>query len=93
MNVEIYTKNYCPYCHRAKALLDQKGIAYREYDVTFDSGKEAEMRNRSGGFTVPQIFFDNELIGGHDDLYTLAHRGELDMLMNVSAATGAVFIG
>ena len=89
MNIEIYTKNYCPYCHRAKALLDQKGVAYQEYDVTFDSSKEREMQARSGGFTVPQIFVDNELIGGHDDLYALEHRGELDMLMNISTTVGA----
>ena len=88
MKIEIYTKNYCPFCHRAKALLENKGVSFTEYDVTADSTKEAEMRSRSGGFTVPQIFVDDKLIGGHDDLYALEQRGELEALLQVTAVTG-----
>lgn len=79
--VEIYTKSYCPYCHRAKELLRIKNISYVEYDVTHDPDKEAEMRRRSGRKTVPEIFVDGRLIGGCDDLFDLDERGELDALL------------
>ncbi len=65
-NVEIYTKETCPYCHRAKALL---------------SSKREEMIKRSGRTTVPQIFIDAQHIGGCDDLYALDARGGLDPLL------------
>ena len=67
-NVTIYTKDYCPYCKFAKALLDQKGIAYEEFDVGYDAEKLAEMLERSQRRTVPQIFFGDEHVGGFDDL-------------------------
>ncbi len=54
--VEIYTKNYCPYCWRAKELLRIKGIPFTEYDITENPAKEMEMRRRSGHKTVPEIF-------------------------------------
>ena len=77
--VEIYTTMFCPYCHRAKHLLDQKGVAYREIDVTSSPGLRAEARRRSGGRrTVPQIFIDGEPIGGSDELAELESSGELD---------------
>jgi glutaredoxin 3 len=76
--VEIYTKNYCPYCRRAKELLELKGVKFTEYDVGNDPLKEAEMRRRSGRTTVPEIFADNELLGGCDDIFALEERGELD---------------
>ncbi len=78
--IEIYTKSYCGYCHRAKALLERKGLAYREIDVTRDAQREAEMRQRSGRRTVPEIFIDGELVGGCDDLLALEARGGLDRL-------------
>lgn len=80
-NTEIYTKDYCPYCRRAKELLQQKGVAYVEYDVTHDSAKEEEMRARSGRRTVPEIFIDGVLIGGCDDLFSLEQDGKLDDLL------------
>ncbi len=80
-NVEIYTKSYCPYCHRAKELLRIKNISFVEYDVTRDPEKEAEMRRRSGRSTVPEIFIDGRLVGGCDDLFALDERGELDLLL------------
>ena len=82
MTVEIYTKDYCPFCHRAKALLDARGVAYTEYDVTHDAAGQAEMRARSGGFTVPQVFIHATPIGGSDDLAELARSGELDALLD-----------
>ena len=89
MTVEIYTKDYCPFCHRAKALLDERDVSYVEYDVTHDAAGQAEMRARSGGFTVPQVFFDGTPIGGSDDLAALARSGELDTLLGrLPAAAG-----
>jgi len=67
-NVTIYSKDYCPYCKNAKKILQYKGIEYDEIDVEFDEQKRAEMIKRSGRTTVPQIFFDDDHIGGYDDL-------------------------
>lgn len=80
--VTVYSKGYCPYCHAAKALLDKKGVAYVEHDVTSDTQKRDEMLARSnGGRTVPQIFIADQHIGGFDDLNALEQRGELDALL------------
>jgi glutaredoxin 3 len=79
--IEIYTTPYCPYCVRAKALLDKKGVEYTETDVS-DSGLRAAMTKRAGGSrTVPQIFIDDRHIGGCDDLHDLDRNGELDPLL------------
>jgi len=80
-NIEIYTKNYCPFCHRAINLLESKRVAFQEIDVTHDAERETEMRRRSGRTTVPEIFIDNQLIGGCDDLFSLENSGELDRLL------------
>lgn len=80
--VEIYTKFACPYCHRAKALLDGKGVDYVEHDVSGGGEKREEMVERApGARTVPQIFIDGRAIGGSDDLSALESRGELDALL------------
>lgn len=80
--VEIYTTPWCPFCIRAKALLDDKGIAYTEYDVSFDDEKRLEMLKRSEGrSTVPQIFIDGQGIGGSDELHALERAGELDPML------------
>ena len=76
--VEIYTKSWCPYCHRAKGLLDARGLAFDEIDVTGDGAREQEMMRRSQRGTVPQIFVDGEHVGGFDDLLALQASGELD---------------
>ena len=77
-NIEIYTKDYCPFCHRAKDLLRVKGAKFTEYDVTNDALKEKEMRDRAGRTTVPEIFVDGELLGGCDDLFDLEAAGNLE---------------
>lgn len=80
--IEIYTKSWCPYCQRAKALLAQKGVHFQEYEITMDAAKRQEMINRaSGGTTVPQIFIDGAHIGGCDDLVALDRAGQLDPLL------------
>ncbi len=80
--VELYTTNYCPYCVRAKMLLERKGVAYTEIDVSDDDNARAELVKKSGGRrTVPQIFIGGEGIGGCDDLYALDAAGKLDSLL------------
>ena len=77
--VEIYTKWGCPYCVRAKALLDGKGVGYEEFDITLGGPKKAEMLERvPGARTVPQILIDGEAVGGCDDLQALDRAGKLD---------------
>ena len=80
--IEIYTKAFCPYCVRAKALLADKGADFREIDVTMDrAGFGAMVQRANGRRTVPQIFIDDRHIGGSDDLAALDARGELDPLL------------
>jgi glutaredoxin 3 len=80
--VEIYTQWGCPYCVRAKALLDAKGVAYDEIDVTMDRAKRQEMKERApGASTVPQVFVDGQAVGGSDDLHALDAAGKLDALL------------
>ena len=77
--VEIYSTLFCPYCARAKSLLERKGVKYINFDIIEDSAKREEMLNRAGGrSSVPQIFIDGEHIGGCDDLYALDRAGKLD---------------
>ncbi|EJT9729331.1 glutaredoxin 3 [Salmonella enterica] len=80
-NIEIYTKATCPFCHRAKALLNRKGVSFQEIAIDGDAVKREEMIKRSGRTTVPQIFIDAQHIGGCDDLYALDERGGLDPLL------------
>ena len=75
--VTIYTTKVCPYCVRAKALLDRRGIAFREVDVTSDPEKRAWLVETTGRRTVPQIFIGDEAIGGSDDLHALDAEGRL----------------
>ncbi|RIA37121.1 glutaredoxin 3 [Hephaestia caeni] len=80
--VEIYTKAFCGYCARAKRLLDDKGVAYEETDITMGGPKRAEMIERAGGrMTVPQIFINGAYIGGSDDLAEAERAGRLDALL------------
>jgi len=79
--VQIYTKNYCPYCMRAKQLLTRKGVEFDEVDVTNDLGAQEEMISRSRRRTVPQIFIDGVHIGGSDDLVDADRDGRLDKLI------------
>ena len=79
--IEIYTTGWCPYCSAAKALLDDKGVAYEEIDVT-DPALRADMMQRANGRrTVPQIFIGDTHVGGYDDMAALDRRGQLDPLL------------
>ena len=79
--VEIYTTMLCGYCARAKSLLKSKGVEIIEIPAGMDRDKRAEMNNRSGRNTFPQIFIDDKHIGGCDDLYALENAGKLDPLL------------
>ena len=80
--VEIYTKFTCGFCFRAKSLLTSKGVEFDETEISADELKRAEMLQRSGGrTTVPQIFINDQHIGGSDDLVALERSGKLDGLL------------
>ena len=80
--VEVYTKAFCPYCARAKALLAAKGVTFEEYDITMDKALRAAMIERAQGrSTVPQVFVNDTHIGGSDDLAAAASSGKLDRLL------------
>ena len=80
--VEIYVKSTCPYCWRAKHLLDSKGVKYQEISVDWGGPHRQTMIQRANGrTTVPQIFIDNRHIGGCDDLMALERTGRLDELI------------
>jgi glutaredoxin 3 len=82
--IEIYTQWGCPFCYRAKALLDAKGVTYTEIDVTMDTAKRAEMATRKpGARTVPQIFADDVALGGCDDIHALDAQGKLDAVLGL----------
>ena len=87
--VVVYTTTYCPYCDRAKALLKHKGIAFREVDVSDNAGKRKWLVDTTGRRTVPQIFIDDQDIGGSDDLRALERSGELDRLLAAPPASGS----
>lgn len=80
--VVMYSSGMCPYCYRAKALLQQKGVAFREISVDMNPQARREMREKAGGVnTVPQIWVGDTHVGGCDDLYALDARGKLDPLL------------
>ncbi|MCP8467373.1 glutaredoxin 3 [Pseudomonas sp. ZM23] len=81
-SVLIYTSAWCPYCIRAKALLDRKGVAYEEISVDGKPGIRAEMIDKAGRTSVPQIWIGDTHVGGCDDLYALERAGKLDTLLS-----------
>ncbi|MGH7062522.1 MAG: glutaredoxin 3 [Stellaceae bacterium] len=86
VKVEMYTTMFCPYCSRARALLQRKGVAFDDIDITEEPGRRAEMLRRAGGRTsVPQIFINGEHIGGSDELAALERAGLLDAKLRSTA--------
>ena len=80
--VEIYTWQYCPFCIRAKSLLNKKNIDFIEYKIDGDESAREKMSQRANGKrSLPQIFIDNNSIGGCDDLYSLEEENKLDSLI------------
>ncbi len=80
-HITIYSTGYCPYCIRAKALLDSKAAAYEEIRVDLQPLLKREMMARSGRQTVPQIFIDDLHVGGCDELFALERQARLDPLL------------
>lgn len=82
--IVIYTKDWCPYCADAKALLNEKGADFTEIDLVKEPGRRDEMVTKAGGRTsVPQIFIDGAHVGGCDDLYALNAAGKLNSLLGI----------
>ena len=83
-NIEIYTTPFCGFCYQAKSLLNDKGVDYIEVDIISQPKRHSEMIERAGGLqTVPQIFIDNQHIGGCDELYELDAKDKLTSIINV----------
>ncbi len=85
-SVRMYATYWCPYCTRARALLQSKGVDVEEIDVDADPGERATMIRLSGRTSVPQIFIDERHVGGSDDLAALEFSGELDRLLGLDDA-------
>jgi len=82
--VEIYTKFMCPYCIRAKALLERKGVKFIDIPAASDQAKRKEMNERAfGRNTFPQIFINDQHVGGSDDLAALEEAGKLDAMLGL----------
>jgi glutaredoxin 3 len=82
MDIVIYSKPGCPYCHMAKGLLTRKGVNFSEIDISRERSRRPEMIERAGGrTTVPQIFIGETHVGGCDDLFALDRAGKLDPLL------------
>ena len=88
-NVTIYVTNNCPYCVRAKALLNRKGVTFTEVDVTNAPDKRTWLVETTGMRTVPQIFINGRGVGGSDDLFALENHGKLDALLAEPAPTAS----
>jgi glutaredoxin 3 len=86
--VDIYTTRWCPYCRIAKALLQQKGVAFTEIDLSKHGERRSEMIERANGrMTVPQIFIGPVHVGGSDELRMLEREGKLDALLKSDGAS------
>ena len=82
-DVTLYTTPYCPYCHRAKRLLEDKGVPFTDIGVMGQPELRREMEELSGGYTVPQIFIDGKPIGGSDERAALERAGKLDRILGL----------
>lgn len=81
--IELYTKGYCPYCKRAKSLLEAKGVTFTDFEIDKQPELRGTMIDRAdGASTVPQIFIGDTHVGGCDDLFALESSGKLDALLN-----------
>ncbi|WP_375740556.1 glutaredoxin 3 [Pseudomonas boanensis] len=85
--IVVYSSAWCPYCIRAKHLLDSKGVKYEEISVDGNPAVRAEMTRKAGRTSVPQIWIGQAHVGGCDDLYALERAGKLDALLQARAQT------
>ncbi|WP_296056367.1 glutaredoxin 3 [uncultured Amphritea sp.] len=79
--ITVYSNNWCPFCRRAKMLLNHKGASYNEINIEAEPGARQEMIQCSGRTSVPQIFINDLHVGGCDDLFALEQQGKLDPLL------------
>ncbi len=84
-HIEVFSRDNCPFCDRAKSLLSSKGVTYEEIDITNDETLAIKMMQRSEQRSVPQIFIDNQPIGGYDSLARLNSQGELNRMLGINA--------
>ena len=82
--VVVYTAPACGYCMAAKSLLREKGVSFREIDISEEDGQREDMIRRSGRRTVPQIFIGSRHVGGYEDLLALNQQGQLNTLLGIS---------
>ena len=88
--IDIFTKKHCVYCQRAKKLLHIKGVDFAEHDITDAPGGTEEIHIMQKKRFIPEIFVDNVLIGGCDELFELDERGELDQLLGLPVSSGGL---
>lgn len=84
--IEIYIKSYCPYCKRTKSTLNKLGLDFKEYEITMNKGLTEEMKSRSMRRTVPQVFINDQHIGGSDDFHLALQSGELNEVLNLQVS-------
>jgi glutaredoxin 3 len=82
--VTVYSKDYCPYCDRAKDLLSRKGVAFEAIELQDHPGEFEKLKARTGMMTVPQIFIGEKLIGGYTDMAALDRDGQLDQMLGLA---------
>lgn len=85
-DVTMYSTRFCPYCMRARALLNRKGVTYEDIDVDKDAKARMEVRERTGRTSVPQIFIDDTHVGGCDELHALEREGKLNDMLGLADA-------
>lgn len=85
--IRMYSTETCPYCAAARMLFKRKGLDFEEILVSRDADRRAEMERLSGRHTVPQIFIDDEPLGGFDDLHALDREGRLDEMLGIASAS------
>lgn len=84
VEVKMYSTRFCPYCMRARSLLDSKGVVYEDIGIDANPQMRQQMMKLSGQHTVPQIWIGNRHIGGFDDMYLLERQGDLDELLKAA---------
>ena len=83
-SVKMYTTQWCGFCAAARELLNSKNVEFEDIDVGMDAGLRKEMTELSGGTTVPQVFIDDQPVGGYDDIARLDREGQLDKLLGLA---------
>ena len=86
--IEMYYSEWCGFCHRARALLEAKGVQWTGHDVDMAAGLRQEMMDRGAGRTVPQLFVDGAPMGGCAELFALEAEGRLDAMLGLAPADG-----